>query len=219
MFKPELESNELPIFMENIDIHGVVLVEAQKETGRDIFNENKSSTELSSAPYLEKDPNSTDISKNRYICKNCDKTFISSNTLKSHETIHTGRKDFKCCECNKAFRLRFLLTRHIKKVHTKEVTDTRYPCSECDKTFSSKITLKKHALIHTGRKDFNYDVCDNAFLDMDRVKTHKKYYCKESVKSLSCEQCPKKFSNKPDLEKHNVTHTGTKAFHCDICNQ
>ena len=200
--------------MDNRDIHEVIQVESPKEP------DNYISTELSSAPDFEKDnPIGIDLSKNRFQCKSCDKIFISSITLKCHATIHTERNDFKCSECNKAFRLHSLLTKHLKKVHTKQGSDTRYPCSECDKTFSSTINLKKHVPIHTGRKDFICNMCDKAFLDMNRVQTHKRYYCKESVKSNSCDQCPKKFSNKEDMEKHCITHTGEKAFQCDICNQ
>ena len=86
-------------------------------------------------------------------------------------------------------------------------------------TFTKLMSLKKHGSIHTGRKDFKCDLCNKAFRENIGLSTHKKYYCKDSVKSLSCEHCPKTFSFHGDLNRHYITHSGVKAFQCDICDQ
>ena len=162
-----------------------------------------------------------EINIGQLICTECDKTFPSKLGLKMHRKIHKVREYLNCKICNRVFRTH----RHLKLheiTHTEKEnidSDFRYPCSDCDKKFKNRITLKNHLSVHTGKRDFKCDVCDKSFRVQAGVYTHKKYYCKDSIKAFSCEKCPKKFTSPGDLAKHNTTHSGNKPFICDICNQ
>ena len=44
-----------------------------------------------------------------------------------------------------------------------------------------------------------------------------KYLIRE--KKYECPKCPKKFRDRCDVEKHQVTHTGERPFSCSLCDK
>ena len=40
----------------------------------------------------------------------------------------------------------------------------KYSCEQCNKCFTLKTNLTRHMLIHSGRKDFQCDVCEKKFV-------------------------------------------------------
>ncbi len=57
-----------------------------------------------------------------HTCLICAKFFSSSADLIGHIYSHTGAKPFACEECGKSFSLSDALQKHMKRIHSGEVT-------------------------------------------------------------------------------------------------
>ncbi|XP_030054335.1 zinc finger protein 141-like isoform X1 [Microcaecilia unicolor] len=141
-----------------------------------------------------------------------DAGFMKSN-LQQHKITHTGKKPFKCCECNKLFKKKSELQRH-KVIHT---GDKPFKCPECDKWFKRKSAMLRHKMTHTGDKLFKCSVCDKLFKKKAELQQHKVTHTGE--KPFKCSECDKCYKRKSELKRHKVTHTGDKPFKCSECDK
>ncbi|OAF65011.1 hypothetical protein A3Q56_07279 [Intoshia linei] len=89
---------------------------------------------------FEKSKKCKSNNEKRYKCSYCTAAFSRSNTLKTHERIHTGEKPFQCLICARRFRQPGNLTRH-ENIHKKI---KKYYCSLCNVGFSKEIHLQQH---------------------------------------------------------------------------
>ena len=123
-------------------------------------------------------------------CDKCDKTFDEVGLLNRHKLTHSTfkgykcmmcndwfkRKDklkdhscrdyFSCCKCEKQFRFRRGLQRHMK-THEGIV----FECSVCNKTFSQNNNLKRHLKSHD-QAIFKCGKCDKIFSRKDNMLRH-----------------------------------------------
>ncbi|CAI5645759.1 zinc finger protein 397 [Oreochromis niloticus] len=133
----------------------------------------------------------------------------SKREEKSGETIE---KPYICSVCNKNFRNKSILTRHMK-THTGEKP---HSCSVCGKSFIQRSYLQTHMNSHSGQKPHTCSFCGKGFTQVGNMNAHMRIHTGE--KPHSCNDCGKKFREKADLIKHTVIHTGEKPYGCTLCH-
>ncbi|XP_061746845.1 zinc finger protein 239-like isoform X2 [Nerophis ophidion] len=132
---------------------------------------------------------------------------------KDDKTCHTDNTHLKCSYCDKKFRYRSYLNRHMR-IHTGE---NPFTCSRCSKGFAQSQNLKVHMRTHTGEKPFICSICGKGFTESQNLKRHKRIHTGE--KSHSCSICSKYFVQSQHLKVHMRTHTGEKPFSCSMCDK
>nr|XP_061784445.1 zinc finger protein 771-like isoform X6 [Nerophis lumbriciformis] len=146
-------------------------------------------------------------------CSHCDKTFKYRRSLKRHMRRHTGEKPFTCSLCGKVFAHSSCVEIH-RRIHTGEKL---FICSICSKGFVQSQNLKVHMRTHTGEKPYVCSICGKGFGTSHNLKVHMRTHTGE--KPFSCSTCGKGFTQSCCLKKHTRTHTGEKPQSCSICNK
>lgn len=181
------------------------------------------------------------LGKRKHQCEVCGRAFSRSNTLITHNRIHTGDRPFPCDECGRAFRQLGNLTRHklthaavkphacpickkcfsrTSNLNTHIRTHTNYKpfvCEFCGKGFHQKVDMKIHRYTHTGEKPHKCSKCGRGFKQLTHLKYHMRTH--SAVRLYKCEHCGKGFNQKGNLQAHIYGHTGNRPYRCDICGK
>lgn len=149
-------------------------------------------------------------------------------------------KKFKCVTCQKMFRDKHGLTRHVKTVHLKL---RPYHCQYCVKTFKEKSELNRHYAKARCRPFIPEEVMDtkeDSNVDVNQImeetespglvfspgksptgSTSQKQTQKSKSQKLSrCVTCQKVFRDKHDLTRHVETvHQKLRPYYCNDCEK
>eukprot|EP00092_Neocalanus_flemingeri_P023452 GFUD01025432.1.p1 GENE.GFUD01025432.1~~GFUD01025432.1.p1 ORF type:complete len:674 (-),score=115.45 GFUD01025432.1:94-2115(-) len=119
-----------------------------------------------------------------------------------------------------------ILLKHNNQVW-KSAPSSQYTfCDICNKSIR-KCNLKDHKFHSHGldldnqavdRPQFTCDICGHVSKYAKDVKKHKRFV-HERILNFSCKFCGKKFSNKGNLNQHEVIHTGVTPFQCHVCGR
>ncbi|XP_062284065.1 zinc finger protein 664-like [Scomber scombrus] len=134
------------------------------------------------------------------------------NSLKPEGAGETVDRPYTCNVCSKNFRIKSILTRHMK-THTGEKP---YSCSVCGKSFIQRSYLQTHMNSHSGQKPYICSFCGRGFTQAGNMNAHMRIHTGE--KPHSCADCGKSFREKADLIKHTIIHTGEKPYSCHVCS-
>ena len=116
-----------------------------------------------------------------FQCPNCDKCFKFKYVLNRHILVHSSVKAFICNICQKQFTLHTTLKAHNKAKHT----DFKpYHCKTCGSSFKSSSVLINHEKKHTGEKRHKCRFCEKKFIQSNSLKTHERIHTGESRMSV-----------------------------------
>lgn len=159
-------------------------------------------------------------------CPDCPKQFTYQRSLADHKRVdHMGIKTNFCVMCDKNFKTKYLLERHMRS-HTKEKP---YHCKVCGKEFFVEEPLLEHKrFVHRGERH-RCHFCTKEYASRAECRRHERKWhpsdFEEASKSeistqplvFNCVLCNKTFSTSGCFERHLRTHTGEQPFQCDIC--
>ena len=134
------------------------------------------------------------------VCPICGKNVKIS--MKIHiESVHEGKKPFKCSLCDSAFGFKYGLNMHIVSVHEKKKP---FKCSKCEFEATQKVNLKKHIeTVHEGIKSHKCTICGAAFGISTSLKRHiESVHEHVGIKPYQCPICDAAFGLKQNLSKH-----------------
>ncbi|XP_041988070.1 zinc finger protein 486-like [Aricia agestis] len=157
-----------------------------------------------------------------YICENCWKGFYNVDFLNNHSCQPCrDKKEEKsekvlrqCDQCGKSYPPSYI------KIHIlTHSSDRGYSCKYCPKKFKVPSSLNSHVLWnHKRTRNYKCEECNATFITSSSRSSHiRKNHLKE--KKYGCESCGKRFFSNSELQRHSLTHTGVKNFHCHLCDK
>lgn len=152
-----------------------------------------------------------------YICEDCWEGFDTSEHLSSHKCVKPDKlgKDTvtQCDQCGKSYQPSYIKIHML--THKEERT---YSCKECPKKFKVLKGLHSHVQwAHKRTKNYKCEFCNAMFINSSARSAHvRKIHLRE--KKHGC-KCGKGFFSKSELERHMLTHTGVKNYHCHLCEK
>ena len=84
-----------------------------------------------------------------------------------------------------------------------DAASAKFTCDICNKKYSCRRNLTRHALIHSGEKPHECEVCGRCFAIRSYLASHMKTHMKESY---FCSFCDKRFSSTETLKLHMPVH-------------
>ena len=96
-----------------------------------------------------------------YVCTQCEKTFKRREKLKRHvDCVHDKLKPFGCPLCNIFFARKDKLKRHLSHIHFQEKP---FSCNHCDHRTSRRERMRQHLVsVHSkASDDFSVTKSDN----------------------------------------------------------
>lgn len=183
-------------------------------------------------------------------CSECTRSYASPNSLQRHMRLEHDDSDktaklLACKYCEKTFRLRYELQRHMQQ-HLPMAKRKLFPCASCDKKFTTNASaqshaqymhqdrprpviceqcgvavtsvsaLKEHMLIHTDYAPYECDVCKKCFKSENRLKRHKETH---DPHKYICPECGMQLNSRPTLNRHRLVHTDHMQHKCDYCGK
>lgn len=150
-----------------------------------------------------------------YSCTLCQfKTPIYSRLVNTHSKIHSDERNYKCDQCEKAFKNSKQLKNH-RRWHRNAATGTSTTTTATTSTAAAdpSTAVKQTTVAPLHR----CNDCGSAF---SHQKTLREHICKENSdakKVMRCDICERVVSSKSSLKLHMLTHEAATRFKCDIC--
>ncbi|XP_043936739.1 uncharacterized protein LOC122809357 isoform X2 [Protopterus annectens] len=145
------------------------------------------------------------IERGRATCNYCKRTFGCSTEVKQHRSEYTnigpsGRKEYRCCVCDKFFLYTRSLCRHAR-IHSGQKP---FVCSVCGRRFQDVTALRQHNFIHAGQRPYKCSICHKRFRRNATLVEHRRIHLGD--KPYQCLVCPKNFRYSNELQVHQAMH-------------
>lgn len=186
----------------------------------DVFDSQVPLSRSSSVGSMSSVASGSSVRSKTYLCEydNCDKAFTRPSLLTEHQnTVHLGRKPWKCNQCESSFTKKIHLERHLY-THTDE---RPFYCSFCGKGLITRQQLKRHEVTHTKSFNCEYEGCNESFYKHPQLRAH---ILAVHLQSLKCHECNKCFQRPYRLKNHIAKHHNpdvVNAYQCtfSVCSK
>lgn len=149
-----------------------------------------------------------------FVCDLCPSSFISIVSIRNHMYQHTTIKKFYCDVCGRGYND----NRHLREHKLGHTNPFAYRCDLCPKGYERKQALEAHMAANhmEDTKWYGCEICGYKTKMLTVIYSHKKRH----YKTIECEDCGKKFSNRSELMDHSLAiHVKVKNVECKICGK
>ncbi|XP_076874811.1 pleomorphic adenoma gene X [Brachyhypopomus gauderio] len=123
----------------------------------------------------------SESSKPELQCEECGKHYNTRLGLRRHVATHatSATGDLTCKVCRQVFESMPTLLEHLS-THTGRpppagvVRERKHQCERCGRRFFTRKDVRRHAVVHTGRRDFLCPRCAQRFGRRDHLTRHLK---------------------------------------------
>ncbi|XP_063396074.1 zinc finger protein 12-like [Mytilus trossulus] len=141
-------------------------------------------------------------------CRKCAQIFVLKGSLKIHEDYCVKRLMFRCDICNKMYKAKETLSKHMKKFHFQEVKGFNYRESEVDQNKEANLPVEKTNL-ETTMEEFN---TDNVEEFVERVNAilltqENENKIRQTQDIYKCKRCEFSTEDKTQYIKHRRHHS------------
>ncbi|XP_033223247.1 GDNF-inducible zinc finger protein 1-like isoform X2 [Belonocnema kinseyi] len=139
---------------------------------------------------------------------------------KAKDRRKTVNSSFNCGICNRSFKSRNLIYKHITGVH--QEVNSSFNCDMCHKSFKSRNLIYRHMTgVHQEVNSlFNCDICHKSFKSRNLLYRHMTKGHQEEVHGslyIRCDICKRKVKGKQGLKIHTREVHSEVRFRCTIC--
>ena len=105
---------------------------------------------------------------------------------------------------------------HALKLHTEKHTNETLLCKFCNKTFYNPARYEKHQNSHDPNMPYNCSGCKKKFENKSDMK---KCQLSHGVEKFPCTICKLEFKSKFSLAGHKMIHSGERPHSCKTCKK
>lgn len=156
-----------------------------------VKSESKTNENIKKIKNVYEDTNNTVDSKSENDNVSEEKEVDLKAIKKGKRSKKTSSIESKCLECDKTFKNKSSLRKHLKTMHEND--------SQSSNTFSSIC-----------------NICGELFTSSNKFKDHYMRHFPEQC--LKCDVCNKLYTNKFRYKNHMLSHSEIKDFKCDLCD-
>lgn len=163
-----------------------------------------------------------------YSCDMCNfKTPVLSLLENTHKKIHSEEKNFKCDQCEKAFKNSKQLKNHRRlhrisacSISTNAIIQNHseiiHKCQKCGSTYAHAKSLKDHIC---KEDNFSCSICGKLISSKSAFKLHLLTHDKNSENlRYKCDNCQYTTNDHNAFRRHRMIHSQNAKYTCKFCD-